>query len=128
MIRKIGLALLYTSSFLSTNLFAATEHLFTQAPSYEFILPTNEPQIFTNSFFWSIQARCTIVSEIESTPLTFTVIRKTGSLNGIPLTKGDTVELIVHPGDDIFITAASGGRVELTNHGETTITATCSNN
>ncbi|HBI22607.1 MAG TPA: hypothetical protein DDY37_08560 [Legionella sp.] len=125
MIRKLGFTLLCGIGLLSSNVCSATEHMLSQAGVYEFSLPSNEPQVFTNSFFWAIESKCVISSDHENNPFTFTVLRKTGALNGIPLTKGDTVDLVVHPGEQLYITAASGGRVELINRGSTLITASC---
>lgn len=126
MLRKIGLTLLCAGALLSQNTFSATEHTFGLASAYEFILPPNVPQVFSNIFFWSVDAKCNIISESESNLFSFTVLRKSGSLNNISLSQGDAMVLVVHPGDQLHITAASGGRVELTNHGDSTIKATCS--
>lgn len=125
MLRKIGLTLLSTVALFNANASFATEYTFSQASGYEFKLPPNEPQIFTNTFFWVVDAKCTIISDSENNPFSFTVLRKSGSLNGVPLSKGDAMELIVHPGDQLHITAASGGRIELVNYGVDTIKAVC---
>lgn len=126
MIRKLGLALLCATNIFASNLYAATEHLFNQASTYEFLLPANEPQIFTNTFFWTIESKCVIISDQEENPFSFTVLRKTGSLNGVPLAQGNSVDIVVHPGELLYITAASGGRVELLNRGENLVKASCS--
>lgn len=126
MLRKIGLTVLCATALFSTNTFSATEHSFSLASNYEFILPPNVPQVFNNIFFWSIDANCSITSKSDSNLFSFTVLRKSGSLNSISLSQGDAMVLVVHPGDRLHITAASGGRVELTNHGETAIKASCS--
>ena len=125
MLRKIGLTMLCATALLSTNAFSVTEHTFNIASTYEFTLPSNEPQVFTNIFFYSIDATCTIISDAQDNPFNFTILRKSGSLNGIPLSTGSTMDLIVHPGDKLHITAVSGGRMELTNHGENTMKASC---
>ena len=125
MIRKLGFTLLCSIGLLSSNICSAKEHMLSQAAVYEFSLPSNEPQVFTNSFFWTIESKCVISSDQEDNPFSFTVLRKTGALNGIPLVKGDTVDLVVHPGEQLYISAASGGRVELTNRGSKLITASC---
>lgn len=125
MIRQMGLTVLCAASLMSAKASFATEHTFSQVAAYEFTLPSNEPQIFTNTFFWTVDSKCTIMSDIQDNPISFTVLRKSGSLNGIQLSKGDAMELLVHPGDHLHITAASGGRVELVNYGEKTIKASC---
>ena len=125
MLRKIGLTVLIATGLFSTSTFSATEQVFGMASSYEFTLPPNVPQVFSNIFFWSVDAKCSISSSNDSNLFSFTVLRKAGSLNNIPLSQGDAMVLVVHPGDIIHITAESGGRIELTNHGETTIKASC---
>ncbi len=125
MLRKIGFTLLFATGLFSTSAFSVTEHVFSQASVYDFTLPPDEPQIFANTFFWAVEAKCTILSDNEENPFSFTVLRKTGSLNGVNLSKGDTMDLIVHPGEQLHISAASGSRVELINHGDKTIKASC---
>lgn len=125
MLRKIGLTLLVAAGLFSANTFAATERTFSLASTYEFTLPPNVPQIFSNIFFWSVEATCTISGGKDNSLLSFTVLRKSGSLNNIPLSQGDAMVLAVHQGDKIHLTAISGGRIELTNHGESTIKANC---
>lgn len=127
MIRKLSLAALCAVTLCHNVAFSATEHVFTQAPHFDFTLPSNEPQIFTNTFFWTIKSKCKIISNTLENPFSLTVLRKTGSLNGVKLSKGDSLDVIVNAGDSVFITADSGGRVELTNKGEQTITARCEN-
>jgi hypothetical protein len=124
MIRKIGLAALCLAGLFSTNVYSTTEHSF-QLLTYPFTFPPNDPQVFTNTLFWSIDATCTIHSKDDFTPFTVTVLRKSGTLNGIPLEKGDKIELSVRPNEQLHITAVSGGRVELVNLGDKTIDASC---
>ncbi len=125
MIHKIGLAVLCATGLFSSSAACATEHTFSQAAAYEFTLPSNEPQIFTNNFFGTISAKCTVMSESEDNPFSFTILRKSGSLNGIELSKGDSMKLVVHPGDQLYISAASGARVELINSGDKAMSASC---
>ena len=128
MIRKIGLSMLCAAGLFSTDLFSATEYTWNQAAMapIEVVLQPNEPQPITNSFFWTIEGVCTIVSDVESTPISVSILRKSGSLNGVPLSKGEKIDLIVHPDEKLYFSAASGGRVELVNHGEQMIKALCS--
>ena len=126
MFRKIGLTALFAACIFSSNAFSATQQIFSMGSSYEFTLPPNAPQVFNNIFFWSISADCSITSYSDSNLFSFTVLRKAGSLNSIPLSQGDAMVLVVHPGDVIHIMAQSGGRIELTNHGDSPIKATCS--
>lgn len=126
MLRKVGLIAFFSTSLFSANVFSASEQVFGLSSTYEFILPPNVPQVFNNIFFWAVEAKCSISSTDESNLFSFTVLRKGGSLNNIHLSQGDAMVLVVHPKDVIHITAESGGRIELTNHGDNTIKANCS--
>jgi hypothetical protein len=103
-------------------------HIFTQGVGIEYELPVNDPQVFSNIFFWTLKATCIIVSDTAANPISVKMLRKTGSVNDTPLTTGDSLGLIVQPGDKINITAVSGAKVELVNHGNKTIKASCTAN
>lgn len=126
MLRKIGFSLLMICSLISTSAFATTEHIFTQSLSVEYDLPVNDPQVFSNIFFWTIKANCLIFSENSENHLTVKMLRKTGTVNAMQLASGDLVELTVQSGEKINITAESGAKVELVNIGDKVIKATCS--
>lgn len=127
MIRAITLSILCAIGLFSSNAFCSTERALGQGLTYEFTLPSNEPLTFVNTTFWVIDSICTIVSDVEDNPFSFKVLLKSGTLNGVQLSKNDSLSLIVHPGDRLHITAASGGKIELVNHGLSTIKATCVN-
>ncbi len=124
MMRKIGLFLIGSVLF-STNAFATTNHVFAPGLAIEYELPTNDPQVFSNVLFWTIKATCTIVSDSPESHISIKMIRKTGSVNDLPLNAEQPVELIVKQGDKLNITANSGAQVELINHSEQTIKASC---
>lgn len=126
MIRKIGLALLCTCGLYNTGSFSMENHIFTQGVAIEYELPVNDPQVFSNIFFWTLKATCVIVSDIAENPISVKMLRKTGSVNDTQLITGDSMGLVVQPGDRLNITAVSGAKVELVNHGNKTIKATCS--
>lgn len=126
MIRKLGLTLLLAGGFLSTSAFAITEHIFTMGHSMEYELPVNDPQVFSNILFWKITATCTIMSDPSETKLSVKMLKKTGSVNAIPLFAGDSLGIMVQSGDMLNITADSGAKVELVNLGTKSIRASCS--
>lgn len=125
MIRAITLSILSTMSLFSANAFCSPERVLSHGLAYEFTFPSNEPQPFANTSFWTLDGTCTIKSDLEDNPFSFTVLRKSGTLNGVPLSKGDSMSLVVHPGDKLHMTAASGGKIELVNNGPFTVKATC---
>lgn len=126
MIRKIGLALLCSCGLYNTSSFSMENHIFTQGVAIEYELPVNDPQVFSNIFFWTLKATCVIVSDTATNPISVKMLRKTGSVNDTQLTTGDSLGLVVQPGDKLNITAVSGAKVELLNRGNKTIKASCS--
>lgn len=128
MLRKIGLLLLCAGGIVATPIFSMTEHLFMQGRPIEYALTPNDPQVFSNIFFWKIQAVCTILGESDGAPgthISARMLRKSGTINDTRLATGDSIGLVVQPGDKLFITADSGAKVEMVNLGEETIIASC---
>lgn len=126
MLRKIGFTLLCAAGMLSTPAFSTTNVILTPGLSLEYELKPNNPITLANILYWTIKANCTINSHDLQTPLSVTMLRKTGSVNDITLTTNQLLELVVHSGENLKITAESGAKVELVNHGENLVTATCS--
>jgi hypothetical protein len=119
------MTLLCAIGLCATPSFAATEHPFTQGISIEYELLPNEPQVFSNVFFWEIKAVCTIISNTPDNKISIKMLRKTGSVNGVPLTTDEITYLTGQPGDKLYITAPSGAKVELTNLGAQSIKTSC---
>ena len=126
MMRKIGLTLLCASGLFSTPAFSITEHVLTQGLAVEYQFTPNEPQVLSNIFFWTIKAVCTVISDVPDNAISIKMLRKTGSVNGIPLTVGDSTGLMMNSGDKLNIIADSGAKVELVNLGNVAIRASCS--
>lgn len=127
MIRKLGLSLLGITCLFSVQGEAAVPQAFRSGPAVEYVLNVNEPQVLANQFLWTIRAVCKIKCDVDDGNLiSFKVLRKSGSLNGESLTVGDSVDVVVHNSDKIYISAVSGAQVELVNVGTETIKAECS--
>ena len=126
--RNTFIALFCTNILCSTHAFATPDNFATQGLSAEYTLPSNIPQIFSNVFFWTIFATCTIISEHADNVISFKVLRKSGSVDNIPLSTGDIRNFQVHAGESLKISAISGGKVELTNLEDIAIKASCSSN
>jgi hypothetical protein len=126
MMRKVGLTLLCASSLLTTDAFSTTYSTFKVGRPIEYELPVNDPLIISNILFWQIKAVCLIISDPPGTPITVTMLRKTGSVNDTPLATGDSIGLTVQPGDIFNVTADSGAKVQLVNLGSKPIKASCS--
>ena len=126
MMRKIGFTLLCAGGLFTTNAFSTTYHTFRQGLAIEYELPVNDPQVFSNIFFWKLKATCTIISETPENPISATMLRKSGSINDVQLAAGDSMGLTIQAGDKLNVTADSGAKVELVNRGNKTIIASCS--
>ncbi len=125
MMRKIGVTLLCAGGLFTTSAFSVTHHVFTQGIAVEYELLPNDPQVFSNIFFWTVKAVCTVISDVPENSITVTMLRKSGSVNGIPLIAPDTIGLTAQPSDKLNITADSGAKVELLNLGTHAIKASC---
>lgn len=126
MIRKIGLTVLGITGLFATEAFSTNIYPLLQGTSIDYELPSKDPQIFKNFFFWTINARCTIVSDTYQIPITIKTLSGNGKLNGEDLKTGQPPKtLLVSSGDAFKLTASGGAKVELTNQGEQTIKANC---
>lgn len=126
MIRKIVMSLLCASGLWASNAIATTEHVFSQGMAIEYELPVNDPQVFSNIFFWTIKANCMLTSEAPENIISVKMLKKSGTVNTRELVSGDSVELLVQTGETIFIAAESGAKVELNNLGTKKVMASCS--
>ncbi len=125
--QKIAAVLLGLGSLMvNASTFAMSQQVFQSGPSADWELPVNEPLVISNMFLWTVNAQCTIISKEENNYISFKVLRKSGSINSISLSTGDSLSLTLHPREVIRITAASGGKVELLNTGSATVVARCS--
>jgi hypothetical protein len=126
MLKKIGATLLCASSLLCAPLgFATTEHILKQGLAADYDFPPNEPQIFSNIFFWPMTASCRVTSNTPDHYMDIRMLHKTGSFNGVSLNEGDVTGAMTQPGLVLTIRADSGARVELINRGSQTIKASC---
>ena len=127
MIRKIGFTLLCAGGLLTTQTFATTYHNFQKGLSIDYELPVNDPQVFSNIFFWQIKATCIISSKsvaVEN-PLSVKMVHKTGQINETRLSENQSITLTVQAGDRLDVIAESGAKVKLVNQGTQPIKASC---
>lgn len=97
-----------------------------QSSGIDFVLPPSESQILTNVFMWPLKANCQMSCEKNQiNTIFFKILKKTGNLNGIELTSGDSMSIDIRSNDELKIIANSGSKVEMKNTGSTTIKATC---
>jgi len=123
--QKFFATLLALSSVISMNTAAAATYQFQSGPPVEYSLEPNKPQEFANIFMWKAKATCKILTQESQVPIAFTVLRKSGSVNNIKMSTGDSITLVFYPNQTVDITAESGGVVRLENLGTKTISASC---
>ncbi len=127
MLNKIGFTLFYIAVALTSQAYATTnKHVLQVGVTLEYELPPNQPQLFTNYMFWPIEAICIITSEDSSDVLFVEALSKKGKINDIPLSKGQSLRVEVHPNENLKLNADSGAQVRITNEGQHTVKATCS--
>lgn len=130
MLRKIGFTLLGMVVSLSTPCYSMMSHSLQKGITIEFDLPPHDPQLFINYMFWTVEANCKITAEDKneenSIELFAEALAKKGKVNGIPLAAGQTMQLTLKSGDNLKLSADSGAKVQITNHNEHTVRATCS--
>lgn len=125
MLRKIGLTLLCAASVFTAPGYSSTPQLLQKGLVMEYDLQPNEPQLFINYTFWTVEANCKVVSEDDSMDLFAVALAKAGAINDQPLSSGQSVQLTVHAGDVIKLRANSGAKVQITNLSEHSIHAVC---
>lgn len=125
MIQNMMRSICLIAGIATTSVYATNTHILQLGSGIEYILPVNQPQLLANPFIWTAKAVCTILSDNNNNKLSVKVTRKTGTLNGTKLSVGDSMTLILHANEKIYITAVSGAEVELLNIGEKAIRAEC---
>jgi len=113
------------SLLLCCSLSHASEILLAPKLSMDFSFIPNTPQVFSNILFWSVTAKCLIVTEDPSDDLYVRVLSKQGQVNGIPVREGDQIIITVHSSDTLNLQANSGAKIEITNLGDHIVTETC---
>lgn len=125
MLRKIGFTMLCAAAVFTTNTHSSVTHTLQPGITLEYEFPPNEPLVFINYLYWEVEADCKIASEDPSNELFAEALAKAGKINGITLSKGNSMKVTVHSGDTLKLSAESGAKVQITNSGPHTVKATC---
>jgi hypothetical protein len=89
-------------------------------------LAPNEVKVIGNAFTCTMHIECDTTCQDNVTNIIhFTILNKGGSLNGVPVTKGDSMDIDINTGDKLSIVAKPASRVELKNTGTTKISSMC---
>lgn len=111
---------------LSNPPLEATQFGYSASAPFKMELLPNTPLMITNILRWSINAECSLVDQEAPADVTFKLLRKTGSLNEITLSRGESLSMTVKPEDVFAIVAEPGATVEITNESEEKIVVNCS--
>lgn len=126
MLKRIGCTLLCAGAFFSSAVFAVPQQQLMAGLTMEFVFIPNDPQEFTN-FYWSrIDATCVISTPDASNPMFAEGKDRKGRVNDIPISKGESMTVVVRNGDKLRLSAEAGAVVRITNMGASTLKATCS--
>ena len=127
MLRKISFGLLCLVTSFTCNSYAGEASTAQQESlTIDYDLPPNVPLVFSNYVFWTIEATCTMITEDQSDMLQVVALAKKGKINDRSLESGQSLQIEIHPYENLRISAESGAKVEITNLGEHVIKAHCS--
>lgn len=126
MLRKIGFTLLCAAASLSTSAYSIPIHSLIPGVTLEYELPSNQPQVFVNYMFWTIEANCKMETQDQSDELFVEALSKKGKVNDIVLAEGQSMKVTIQNGQNLKINADSGARVRITNLGTGLVKAICS--
>ncbi len=121
MLKKLSIGLLCAGVFCSAHAYKA------MPLTKDYVLKPNIVTTIKNYWPTTLTAHCTIALE-DRVPATvqFTVTHKEGSINDNPLPEGSVFYLQIENGATFNITAARGASVDILNHGNKDVTASCS--
>lgn len=126
MLREISFGLLCMAACYGSNSYSMNNEIMPfQGVTIEYELEPNKPQLFTNYMFWAIEANCVVYTEDASDTLYALGRTKKAKINDIPISAGQSLQVSVHPNENLKINADSGAKVEITNLGEHTVRASC---
>lgn len=125
MLKKIGFAFLFAVSILSPTAYSVTTHVLQTGYNVDFDFPPNEPQELVNYMFWTINAVCYMGTTDSSDDMYAEVLAKSGRINSVSLTQGQSISLTIQNNDIVRLSAASGAKVRIENRGLHTIKAKC---
>lgn len=124
---KMNIVLGLVLGLVSTVGFSTTmTHNFATGVSMEAELVPHEPQYFYNFLLWKVKGSCVVQSDTDENPLSFVMITNKGSLNGIEFAPGESLSLVAMAGQRFELIAESRAKVEVVNHGQTTVKLQCS--
>jgi len=76
MLRKLTAIIICAASIFTASAHATKQHVFTQGLSVDYEFLVNEPQVFSNVFFWTIKATCTIVDGAPESLISAKMLKK----------------------------------------------------
>ena len=99
---------------------------FASAQQMDLKLAPNASKVITNSYVWTISAKCTIATKGKSNTLVVRIKEHGGDVNGKNLVSGQTLSVVVHNNDSLSVSADPSTTLTLQNKGIESVQATCS--
>jgi len=124
--KRLMLLLSLTVLICSPCAFSETHELISGIKiKYKF--PPNVPQVFKNSFLWTIKATCKINIDEQNQSATVSAkgLKNKAKVNDILLTKDSSFSWSIHSGDILNIKAYKGAKVKIINEGKHILIASC---
>lgn len=125
MLRNLGIGLFLVAATLSAPSYSMATHTLQTGITLDYDLPANDPQVFSNYMFWTVEATCTVSSSDNNIILFAKVLAKKGKINDVEVATGNTIQMAMHSGESFKLSADSGAKVEITNLGTQNVHATC---
>lgn len=125
MFYKTCLGLLCAGTLMAAPVFATAPQALKAGTTIDIKLQPNEKQTFQNPAFWPVEGSCVVSTEDESDDLFAFMKSRSGSVNGTPLKKGESITVTVHDGETFRLKAEAGAEVEVTNLGNSVVKGHC---
>lgn len=111
-------------SFACATSFSATHNL-SVGQTLDLDFPSKALQSLSNPLPWSVTVACKVTSQTTNATAYFEMKKGSGSINNMPLSKGDTVYKKINTGDAINVTAGKYAEINITNLSDATVKLKC---
>lgn len=128
--RTLKMLFLINCSLAALNASATSEtgviHILQPGITIEVEFAPNIPQTFVNYLFWSVSGTCKVATPDPSNDMHIEILSGKGTVDGVPLSQGDSVNMTVQNADVFRLSAEGWSKVRIVNLGTSLLKATCS--
>jgi len=121
---NLGLISILGASLFSSNIMAMEQQYISSGITITYELHPHKAETFSNPFFLTINALCALRTKESNADLRIKGLAGVSSVNDHPINLGE-LSISVKQNDSIRITAKPQASVEITNQGESLVTAVC---